>query len=85
MIAVEIKSFNQPSLISEFHTALGQFLNYRLALEEIQPKRELYLAIPEDVYETFFILQFTQKAIQKYQIKLIVYDSIQEVIKQWKR
>jgi hypothetical protein len=84
-IAVEIKSFNQPSLISEFHTALGQFLNYRLVLEEIQPERELFLAITEDVYETFFILKFTQKAIQKHQIKLIIYDSTQEVIKQWKK
>lgn len=28
-IAVEIKSFISPSNVSEFHTALGQFLNYR--------------------------------------------------------
>ena len=32
-IAVEIKSFSCPSLVSDFHAALGQFLNYRLALE----------------------------------------------------
>ena len=31
-IAVEVKSFLQPSTISEFHTAVGQFLNYRRAL-----------------------------------------------------
>lgn len=83
-IAVEIKSFNRPSLISEFHAALGQFLNYRLVLEDIEPEREIYLAISEDVYETFFTLVFTQKAIEKYQIKLIIYDIKQEVIKKWK-
>ncbi len=83
-IAVEIKTFNRPSLISEFHGALGQFLNYRLVLENIEPEREIYLAISEDVYETFFTLIFTQKAIEKYQMKLIVYDINQEVIKQWK-
>jgi hypothetical protein len=33
-IAVEIKSFLGASSISEFHTALGQFINYQLALEE---------------------------------------------------
>ena len=27
-IAVEIKSFLRQSLISEFHNALGQFINY---------------------------------------------------------
>jgi ferredoxin-NADP reductase len=31
-IAVEIKSFVRASAISEFHTALGQFINYRFAL-----------------------------------------------------
>jgi hypothetical protein len=33
-IAVEVKSFASASLLSEFHTALGQFLNYRWALAE---------------------------------------------------
>ena len=61
-----------------------QFLNYRLVLEDIEPEREIYLAISEDVYEAFFTLVFTQKAVAKYQIKLIVYDINQEVIKQWK-
>ncbi|HBL13566.1 MAG TPA: fatty-acid oxidation protein subunit alpha, partial [Cyanobacteria bacterium UBA11162] len=32
-IAVEVKSFAGGSTISEFHMALGQFLNYRIALE----------------------------------------------------
>ena len=64
-IAVEIKSFNQPSLISAFHTALGQFLNYYLVIQEIEPERQLYLAVPEDVYNTFFSLQFTQKSCRK--------------------
>ena len=31
-IAVEIKSFLKTSAITDFHAALGQFLNYRLAL-----------------------------------------------------
>jgi XisH protein len=42
-IAVEIKSFISRSSVSEFHTALGQFLNYKFALEEIDPQRTLYL------------------------------------------
>ncbi|GFE71258.1 hypothetical protein CFPU101_38680 [Chroococcus sp. FPU101] len=31
-IAVEIKSFLNPSAITDFYAALGQFLSYRLAL-----------------------------------------------------
>lgn len=44
-IAVEIKSFLGLSTIHEFHLAVGQFLNYRLALEKLEPERVLYLAI----------------------------------------
>ncbi len=44
-IAVEIKSFISPSNISDFHTALGQFLNYRDALALTEPERHLYLAV----------------------------------------
>jgi hypothetical protein len=49
-IAVEVKSFVAASVLADFHTALGQFLNYRLALDEEQPQRTLYLAMPVSVY-----------------------------------
>ncbi len=41
-IAVEIKSFLNSSAITDFYNALGQFLSYRLALQEIEPSRILY-------------------------------------------
>ena len=84
-IAVEIKSFLGASAISEFHTALGQFMNYRLALREEEPDRILYLAVPSDTYDSFFYLQFIQLAIQQYQLKIIVYNSVDEVIVKWQK
>jgi hypothetical protein len=45
-IAVEVKSFIGPSLLTDFHMALGQFLNYRNALRAKDPGRTLYLAVP---------------------------------------
>ncbi len=42
-IAVEVKSFVAPSVISEFHSAVGQYIDYRSALEDEEPDRELYL------------------------------------------
>ncbi len=51
-IAVEIKSFIGDSDISAFHTALGQYLNYCQALEEQEPDRIVYLAIPMETYHT---------------------------------
>ncbi|MCA2552359.1 MAG: XisH family protein [Microcystis sp. M04BS1] len=64
-IAVEIKTFLAASAISEFHTAIGQFINYRIALEDNDPKRLLYLAIPADIYKRFFQNTFIQTVIHK--------------------
>ncbi len=58
-------------------------MNYRLALEEQDPGRALYLAVPLDTYRAFFTLPFAQVAVQRYQLKLIVYDVEQEVIVTW--
>jgi len=68
---------------SDSHPALGQFMNYRMALEDLQPKRTLYLAIPSGIYDNFFKLPFGQKAIEYHQLKLIVYDIQKEVIAKW--
>jgi hypothetical protein len=82
-IAIEIKSFMGPSAISEFHNAHGQFLDYRFALEEEDPERTLYLAVPIKTYRTFFSLRFIQTVTQRSQISLVVYEPDQEVIVQW--
>ncbi len=82
-IAVEIKTFLAPSTISEFHTAVGQFINYRIALEEDDPERRLYLAIPLEIYRRFFKYSFIQKVIERNQIPLLVYHTEKPEIAQW--
>lgn len=83
-IAVEIKSFlERSSAISEFHTALGQFINYRGALRRRQPDRVLYLAVPLTTYKTFFNLDFPRDMIEENQVKMIIYDVENEVIAEW--
>ncbi len=82
-IAVEIKSFLNDSAMLDFHLALGQFLNYRLVLERLDPNRILYLAIPESAYESFFNRDLPKLAVQIYALKLIIYKPSEEVIVQW--
>jgi hypothetical protein len=82
-IAVEVKSFLAASVVSEFHTALGQFLNYRFALQEKDPTRVLYLAVPLDIYNTFFTLAFTQGVITQYQLNLLIYHPETQEVRQW--
>lgn len=82
-IAVEVKSFLSPSTMSEFHLAIGQFINYRYGLEDYEPERILYLAVPVMTYEDFFTTKFINSVIQRSQIKLLIFDPIQEEIVQW--
>jgi len=82
-IAVEVKNFVSASKISEFHTALGQFMNYRIALRAEHPNRTLYLAVPLAVYNDFFQLPFIQTVVSEHQLKLVVYNVDKEEIEQW--
>ncbi len=82
-IAVEIKSFIGRSNVSDFHTALGQFMNYQFALEEFEPERKLYLAIPVSIYNSFFQRRFVRSVVERTQIRLVIYDEKQEAITQW--
>jgi hypothetical protein len=83
-IAVEVKSFAGGSTISEFHTALGQFLNYRVALEvSSEPERTLYLAAPTDTYQMFLRFEPAKTVIERYEVRLIIYNPSCEAIDQW--
>jgi phospholipase C len=83
-IVVEIKTFSQTSFIHAFHEATGQYDNYLLALEEIAPERQLFLAVPNGIWNTFFQERFIQKVIERKHLKVIVYDPENEIIILWK-
>jgi hypothetical protein len=82
-IVVEMKTFLGASSVTEFHLAVGQFLNYRSILRRQQPDRQLYLAVPTDAYNSFFREELAQISIQDYAIKLIVFEPEQEEIVLW--
>lgn len=82
---MEVKSFlASASAILEFHTALGQYINYRAALRREDPDRTLYLAVPALVYSSFFKLDFPASMLQENSVKIIVYDVELEQISLWK-
>lgn len=83
LIAVEVKSFAVLSLVYEFYSALGQFLSYKVGLEVQEPNRILYLAVPKEAYDEFFKLPFAQMMVERYEVRLIVYDPQEEVLLKW--
>jgi len=69
-IAVEVKSFIQQSTSHEFHGALGQYLNYIVAPEDIEQDRVLYMAVPLDIWETAFQKKGIQASLKRYEVRL---------------
>jgi hypothetical protein len=83
-IAVEVKSFLGKSIISEFHTVIGQFADYRDALEESEPDRILHLALPENIYKhPIFQGRFIQKRLKKENVNIILFNTENKSTIQW--
>ena len=82
-IAVEIKSFIGRSDIDDLEKALGQYTLYYDVLEDLEPDRELYLAIKELVFSNLFEEPIGQVLLRKNRLKLIVFNPTQEVISRW--
>lgn len=53
-IAVEIKTFGGASSIADAQQSLGQYFIYLSVIKRLEPNRQLYLALHEEVYQDFF-------------------------------
>ena len=83
MIAVEIKSFLGSSMTYDFHAAFGKYGVYRFFMDERDSSRQLFLAIPEEAFQTFFLTPDIEAICDHFKVKLLVYNSIQEEIVTW--
>ena len=81
-IAVEIKCFLGNSPMHDLELAVGQLFVYRAVLEEDEPDRVLFPAIPNEAVE---ILDepIGQLLIAKHLIRVIVFDTEKQEILRW--
>ena len=84
-ILVEIKSFITASNINELHHSVGQYDFYALLLEEKEPDRIPFLAMPKDAYEDLIIEPIVQTFLKRHNVKLIIFDTQNPIIYEWKR
>ena len=82
-IAVEVKSFSGPSDVNDLEKALGQFILYHDVLEESEPDRRLYLAIPTEILDDLFQEPIGQLLLKRQRVRLLVFEPEQGVIIQW--
>jgi hypothetical protein len=85
LIVVEIKTFLGDSFINELHRATGQYMNYLSLIRQTSDQYELFLAVPLPIYQKYFGQHYVQVILKDLQIKLLVFDSEQEEITEWRR
>ncbi|MCB8752135.1 XisH family protein [Planktothrix agardhii] len=83
-IIIEIKSFISSSLMKDFELALGQYILYRDLIQLAQDEyQEIYLAIKDEVYDTFFQRKSIKAVVKLNQVALLVINTDKEEIVQW--
>jgi hypothetical protein len=82
-IAVEIKTFAGRSEVNELRDAFGQFVTYRELLAELEPEREMYIAVPESTAEGIFEERIGQILRRRLEVSFLTYDAENEVILRW--
>jgi XisH protein len=83
VLLAEVKCFpNEESYTTQIYTAIGQYLVYRMMIEEANLSIPLYLSIPETTYTELFD-SIIMKMIQRYQIKLMIVNIVEEGIVRW--
>lgn len=82
-IAVEVKSFVGSSFVYEFNAAFGQYAIYNYFLQQKEPERKLFLAVPEVVYEKEFVSPDIDELCREFDVQLFVFSTDNETIIKW--
>src|SRR5438552_5639553 len=84
-IAVEVKSFLEPSHVRALEIAVGQYVFYRSLLARAEPERSLFLAVPHEILTTALQTQMARFVIEDQHIGVFSFDPDREEIVEWKR
>ncbi len=83
IIAVEVKDFDSRAMLSEFEKALGQYHLYRSLLKRDEPSRQLFLAVRQAVWESFFQEHLVDYIVADQQVHFLIFDELTEEVVQW--
>ncbi len=85
IFAIEIKSFNRPSIINSFHETLGQYLNYQAAIFEDNLDYQLFIAVSQKGWEKLSSFNFIQRRIKQFNLKFVIIDVVNHKILSWEK
>lgn len=82
-IAVEVKTFGNPSFMTALYEAIGKYVVYRKALILDESDRTLFLAMPEDIYDRYAKEPLFTECLSDEKINLILFETNIEKITKW--
>ncbi len=71
--------------MQDLHLAIGQFVVYRTAIQEKEPDRNLFLAVPMKILRDVFGTYKAGILVEGIGLKLFGFDVEKEVIVEWKK
>ena len=69
--------------MNDLENALGQFIFYRAILAENEPDRELFLAVPDEIFQTIFQREFNELLTKHKLAKVFGVNEEKEEIIGW--
>jgi len=84
-IAIEVKSFIGRSTIQDMENAVGQFMVYRVLLQQTEPTRHLFIGISHITFETVFQSKAIQKLVNELSLSLLIVNIETEEVELWIR
>jgi hypothetical protein len=82
IVLIEVKSLDR-SPVHQLMELLGQYLVYRAALDYLAINTPLYVAVPQVAYQYIIQHVLGQEIMNQYAIPLVIYDPVQEEIREW--
>jgi hypothetical protein len=82
-IAIEVKTFSNPSFMTALYEAIGKYAVYLKALKLDESDRVLYLAMPEDVYDRYSKEPLFIGSLEDGNVNLILFETSIEKITRW--
>lgn len=84
IIVLEVKCFHQRSKwLEDFYHAIGQYMTYRTVMQLKKIDVPLYLAVPSEVYNTFFQRNVIQETVRRNGIHILAVNLETEEIDLW--
>jgi len=82
LVLIEVKGLER-SPVHELMELLGQYLIYKIALDQLGIDIPLYMAIPIIAYQDIIQHILGQEMLHLYSVPLLVFDPILEEIVEW--